>query len=309
MDRAHRRRRIVGRHLDRQVATHSHAGHVRRRDLCRLTRHAHATDLTDHVRSGYCYRWVLTLTDAAGNRSTAYSGAVLVDASAPRVPIVAAERQMPRTRPTWARWASARRYVDATGRSGSAAARAAVSRSRSPPATPSRASRATSPMSRAPAGTPIGSAAPPTAPCAWRTAPGTAGTVCRQQRQRRGHAGPAATLTLAARRHRAAAADVGLRAERHDEEHPRRLLPARSGRASRTRAPVSSAQQIVGTLSRRRSMRTARVGRTASGRWRLPPGDRQLVGQRPVADSCYVWSIRTRRQRRQHAPRRSCPAT
>ena len=44
--------------------------------------------MTDQVRSGYCYRWVVTLTDSGGNRSTVTSGAVLVDASAPRMPIV-----------------------------------------------------------------------------------------------------------------------------------------------------------------------------------------------------------------------------
>ena len=42
--------------------------------------------MTERVWGGYCYRWVLTLTDSAGYKSTAYSGAVLVDTTAPRAP-------------------------------------------------------------------------------------------------------------------------------------------------------------------------------------------------------------------------------
>jgi subtilisin family serine protease len=38
-----------------------------------------ATPRTDRVRAGYCYRWVLTLTDSAGLSSTVHSGDVRVD--------------------------------------------------------------------------------------------------------------------------------------------------------------------------------------------------------------------------------------
>jgi subtilisin len=57
------------------------------------TRHD-ASAVTETVRTGYCYRWVLTLSDAAGYSSTTYSGAVLVDASAGRAPVAQA-RQAP----------------------------------------------------------------------------------------------------------------------------------------------------------------------------------------------------------------------
>jgi hypothetical protein len=40
--------------------------------------------VTDPVRSGLCYRWVLTVTDAAGQHSTVTSGSVLVDGTAGR---------------------------------------------------------------------------------------------------------------------------------------------------------------------------------------------------------------------------------
>jgi hypothetical protein len=43
-----------------------------------------ASAVTETVRSGSCYRWVLTLSDAAGSSSTTYSGAVLVEATAGR---------------------------------------------------------------------------------------------------------------------------------------------------------------------------------------------------------------------------------
>jgi len=79
---------ISARRLDRQIAQ------IRTPGTCDnvswsvdVTRNT-ASDTTDHVRSGYCYRWVLTLTDSAGNSSTAYSGAVLIDATAPRAPNV-----------------------------------------------------------------------------------------------------------------------------------------------------------------------------------------------------------------------------
>ncbi len=80
----------TARRLDRQVASIRVAGTCDGASYTTDLSHANATDLTDHVRSGYCYRWALTLTDSAGYRSTAYSGAVLVDTSAPRAPSVTA---------------------------------------------------------------------------------------------------------------------------------------------------------------------------------------------------------------------------
>jgi hypothetical protein len=44
--------------------------------------------MTDRVAGGYCYRWVVTLTDTASRRSSITSGAILVDTSAPRAPSV-----------------------------------------------------------------------------------------------------------------------------------------------------------------------------------------------------------------------------
>ena len=79
---------ISGRRLDRQ------AGAIRTPGSCDgvsyatdLTR-TNVTRVTDTLRTGYCYRWVVTLTDSAGLKSTAYSGDVLVDTSAPRAPTV-----------------------------------------------------------------------------------------------------------------------------------------------------------------------------------------------------------------------------
>jgi subtilisin len=79
---------IASRRLDRQ------SGAIRTPGTCdgvayttEATRNV-STDTTDQVRSGYCYRWALTLTDMAGLRSTAYSGSVLVDSTAPRAPTV-----------------------------------------------------------------------------------------------------------------------------------------------------------------------------------------------------------------------------
>jgi subtilisin len=79
---------ITGRRLDRQIASIRTAGSCDNVSWSSDAVRNNATDTTDHVRSGYCYRWALTLTDSAGNSSTAYSGAVLVDTSAPRAPNV-----------------------------------------------------------------------------------------------------------------------------------------------------------------------------------------------------------------------------
>lgn len=79
---------ITSRRLERQL------GAIRAPGTCdgvsystEVTRN-NATETTDHVRSGFCYRWILTLTDASGVRSTIQSGVVLVDATAPRAPTV-----------------------------------------------------------------------------------------------------------------------------------------------------------------------------------------------------------------------------
>jgi subtilisin len=79
---------ITGRRLDRQV------GSVRTPGTCAGVEYTldlsrtNATELTEQLRSGLCYRWQLTLTDSAGYRSTVYSGAVLIDATPPRTPTV-----------------------------------------------------------------------------------------------------------------------------------------------------------------------------------------------------------------------------
>ena len=44
------------------------------------------SDYTDPLTSGYCYRWLLTVNDKAGNRTVVSSGSVLVDTSAPSRP-------------------------------------------------------------------------------------------------------------------------------------------------------------------------------------------------------------------------------
>ena len=79
---------VTSRRLDRQT------GPIRTPGSCDgvafstdLTR-TNVTSVTDTLRSGYCYRWLLTLTDAAGLKSTVYSGDVLVDTTAPRPPLV-----------------------------------------------------------------------------------------------------------------------------------------------------------------------------------------------------------------------------
>jgi hypothetical protein len=79
---------ITGRRLDRQVGTIRTPGTCDGVSYSTQATFNNAHDMTDRVRSGDCYRWVVTLTDSAGNRSTVTSGSVLVDASAPRVPIV-----------------------------------------------------------------------------------------------------------------------------------------------------------------------------------------------------------------------------
>ena len=79
---------ITGRRLERQAAAIRTPGSCDNVSWSADVTRTNATETTDHVRSGYCYRWVLTLTDGAGNSSTAYSGAVLVDSSAPRAPSV-----------------------------------------------------------------------------------------------------------------------------------------------------------------------------------------------------------------------------
>jgi hypothetical protein len=77
---------VTGRRLVRQ------AGAIRTAGTCDGVSYAtqatfnNAHDMTDHVRTGYCYRWVVTVNDEAGNRSSITSGSVLVDTSAPRAP-------------------------------------------------------------------------------------------------------------------------------------------------------------------------------------------------------------------------------
>jgi hypothetical protein len=79
---------ISARRLDRQIAQIRTPGSCDNVSWSVDVTRNNASDTTDHVRSGYCYLWVLTLTDSAGNSSTAYSGAVLIDATAPRAPNV-----------------------------------------------------------------------------------------------------------------------------------------------------------------------------------------------------------------------------
>jgi hypothetical protein len=79
---------VSGRRLDRQSAPIKTPGSCANAAYTTESTTANAAPRTDRVRSGYCYRWVLTLTDTAGLSSTVYSGDVLVDASAPRAPIV-----------------------------------------------------------------------------------------------------------------------------------------------------------------------------------------------------------------------------
>jgi hypothetical protein len=79
---------INGRRLDRQVGAIKTAGTCDGVNYSTQATFNNAHAMTDRVRSGYCFRWVLTLTDTSGNRSSITSGAVLVDASAPRAPVV-----------------------------------------------------------------------------------------------------------------------------------------------------------------------------------------------------------------------------
>jgi len=79
---------IASRRLDRQV------GRIRRPGTCDGVNYTtdatsrHAGSGTSRTRSGYCYRWKLTLVDQSGPSVTAYSGSVLVDTSAPRAPSI-----------------------------------------------------------------------------------------------------------------------------------------------------------------------------------------------------------------------------
>jgi subtilisin len=105
---------IVGRRLDRQIATIRTPGTCSGVTWANDQSRSNATNLTDHVASGYCYRWVLTLTDSAGLKSTVYSGAVLVDATAPREPVIRLSGSAAYTPDLAALGVNATHYADGT---------------------------------------------------------------------------------------------------------------------------------------------------------------------------------------------------
>ena len=223
-----------------------------------------ATELTDTVRSGYCYRWVLTLTDAAGNQSTAYSGAVLVDSSAPRAPIVRPTGDPP-TCPIWPRWVSARHTSTSTGRvwvRGGVSGSVALQVSGSDPRI--RRSSATSRTSPAAAGTRDWAGTRPMARCASVTRRQSAPVNGRGQQRQRRRRGRTIDDRVACRDGSAPTAPAWVtRSDRHDEEHPRLLFQARIGRPSATPDQVSSGSRSSGVTGPD-SMPTARAARTVS---------------------------------------------
>jgi len=79
---------LASRRLERQV------GRIRSPGTCDGVRYRtestrrRAGDVTEKMRSGYCYRWRLTIANRAGQSTTAHSGSVLVDSTAPRQPSV-----------------------------------------------------------------------------------------------------------------------------------------------------------------------------------------------------------------------------
>jgi subtilisin family serine protease len=79
---------ITGRVLVRQVGRINTPGTCDGVQYTTDLARPHPTNLTDTARTGFCYRWALTLSDAHGNRTTAYSGNVLVDTTAPAAPSV-----------------------------------------------------------------------------------------------------------------------------------------------------------------------------------------------------------------------------
>ncbi len=81
---------ITGRKLERQSAAIRTPGTCDGVSYSTEQTRSNASATTDHVRAGRCYRWVLTVTNSSGYRSTVYSGAVLVDTTAPAAPKVTA---------------------------------------------------------------------------------------------------------------------------------------------------------------------------------------------------------------------------
>jgi subtilisin len=80
---------VVARSLVRQ------SGHIKTPGTCDSVRFATdyysrspVSPVAEQLASGYCYRWVVTLTDSHGNRGSTVSGSVLVDTTAPRAPSV-----------------------------------------------------------------------------------------------------------------------------------------------------------------------------------------------------------------------------